>query len=123
MMKINVYKRLTHEYRIGYDHLNDHAFVGVGKMLKPKVISRDSDGTGYTSRTVLTFTGAQKRAIEARHGKGNRHWIARAIEDSLDYGCSCEHDCCGHMQTYSVVSPVPGKPREYSVELRNFMNV
>lgn len=122
-MKINIYKRVTHGYRIGYDHLNDHVFVAVGKMLKPKVVEYDDDGTGYTQHTIVTLSGAQKRAIEARHGKGIRHWVARAIEDSLDYGCCCEHDCCGHTQTYATATPVPGKPREYRVEIRNYMNV
>lgn len=52
-----------------------------------------------------------------------RHWIERAIAESLSERCYCAHDCCGHWQRNSYVAQVPGKKRAFKVELHCFMNV
>ncbi|WP_321966984.1 hypothetical protein [Burkholderia cepacia] len=81
------YKRLTHRYAIGWQHLDEHEYLGEFRVLNVRnfpLSDGDVEDVGervYTIRVPRLVSDSDIRA---------------ALVSELSYGCRCEHDCCGH---------------------------
>lgn len=89
MIRTSLFRRLTHKYRDGWSHEDQHEYLCGAKLTPAKLVREpegfDDGGTYIMHATVPRgFSPRQARAIE------------QALEDSLG-GSSCrhEHDCCG----------------------------
>ena len=109
MRQHHIYARLTHKYVNGWKDLDRHEYVATVKLTPRRVTSEDDDGgyTAVTSGRVTSKALAQAHAMW-RHlpaelrGPSFRRWFANAVASEFDHGCRCEHDCCGHYQSYGT---------------------
>ena len=109
MRQHHIYARLTHKYATGWKDLDRHEYVCSLKLTPRRVTTEDEDG-GYTAVTsgrvtskALTKARALWRSLPAElRGASFRHWFAGAVASEFDHGCRCEHDCCGHYQSYGT---------------------
>jgi hypothetical protein len=86
----NFSKRLTFRYRAEFSDNDKWARVGDYRILKSR---HSASGRSDSARRVMTLR--VKSSCSPRE-------IVSALEDSLAYGCSCEHDCCGHVFCHFV---------------------
>jgi hypothetical protein len=109
-MKITLFKRLTNKYRLGWDDLNTHQFLGVAKMLTPRLVEDHGiDGKMHMTRII----------VPAALGSAD---LSYAISSSLSYShCRHEHDCCGCATVGADVRRL--SRRQYSVKLFTSYNV
>lgn len=84
-------RRLTHGYVNGWKDLEKWHDLGTGRVIRRKDAREDSDG-GYSQLVIIE--------VEPDAGKYRPRNIMRAIADTMQHGCRCEHDCCGHIQTH-----------------------
>lgn len=110
--KFPLYKRVTHMYRLGYDHLDEWEALGNARITEPKVVSDEGWSRGL--RAVVEVPPDVLGSCPAGD-------IRQAIEASLDYGCRCEHDCCGCWSQYARAYRT--KRREWVVKLTQSRNV
>jgi hypothetical protein len=106
------HKPLTSQYRSGWSHLERSEYVGAFKLLGNSFdnVIYSADGEHRTRLlSVVAPRGVKKRDA------------VKALEFELDYGCRCEHDCCGHWQARARAKKVKG--RKYFVEISEYMNV
>lgn len=107
---IELYERLTHQYRDGWRYLDDERYLGTAKLLAYR-LTRDegSDGNTHVTRVIAPTS---LRAVD----------LTRAIEDSLSGSyCRHEHDCCGCPSTYAYARRVSA--REYTVQVNTSYNL
>jgi hypothetical protein len=88
--KFNLSRQLTHRYNAAWSHLNESEDVGTARAIVCKDWGKP-DPHGESRRTLLILCVSSTEPDEA---------VEEAIGDTLQYSCRCEHDCCGHSQTY-----------------------
>lgn len=94
----------TGKYRVSYDYLNDHEYLGQAKVLAARNKSESDDGTSvqFTQRVVA---GSWFDASNPKHVER----VARSIAYSFSRDCRCEHDCCGCWNGGAWVEHVKGR--------------
>lgn len=95
MEAINIYKRLTHRYVGGWEHLDKHEFVGMLKLtpsVKTKPAGEIDEGPTYVQFCRVPASIAIEDAVRA------------LIDTRSSHGCDCEHDCCGCASYYVDVA-------------------
>lgn len=102
--------QLTHEWARGYSHLEKRHELGEATITRQGKRKEREDY--YSQLLILSFPKSGYRP-------GN---IIRAIHDTLQSFCRCEHDCCGHMQT-SVHSVRPLCDGLFAVRTGGYRNV
>jgi hypothetical protein len=109
-MQITLFKKLTNKYRLGWDHLDSHQFLGYAKMLTPRLITDEGiDGKMSITRVI---------APAALGGTD----LSTHIATSLSYShCRHEHDCCGCATVGADVRRL--SRRQYSVKLFTSYNI
>ena len=109
-MQITLFKKLTNKYRLGWDHLDSHQFLGQAKMLTPRLVYDDGiDGKMSITRVIAP----------AALGSTD---LSTHIATSLSYSrCRHEHDCCGCATVGADVRRL--SRRQYSVKLFTSYNV
>lgn len=105
--------RLSHKYVSGWNHLDQWHPVGIARPVPTGRPSRwDENGESFRSFELLEVNAGNTRPAN----------VKRAIEDTMQTGCRCEHDCCGHVQSY--VSRVRRlKSNLYAVTVRGYRNI
>ena len=107
MKNHHIYARLTHKYRAGWSYLDRHEYVFDLKLTPYKVSHLHDDGA--VDHILFGRISAKQREQARkvweglpRQDRGNfKHWLSRAIAGEFAGGCQCEHDCCGHYQSYA----------------------
>jgi hypothetical protein len=84
--KITLERRLTHRYNVGWSHLDDNEEVGTARVVSSRTKRNDGE-----SQRVFSL-------LLVKSGEGEQS-IKDAIRDTMQSGCRCEHDCCGHWQS------------------------
>ena len=110
MNKHHIYARLTHKYRAGWSHLDRHEYVFDLKLTPHKLVNRTDDGD--LDHLLFGRISAKQREQARkvweklpRQDRGQfKHWLCRAISSEFVSGCQCEHDCCGHYQSYAATA-------------------
>ena len=100
---------LTHKWATGWNHLDESHDLGSCVTTREK--SPKWTGESFRQFLVLDATSPYRPRN-----------IMRAIRDTLQHGCRCEHDCCGHIQSYVLRIRHLGGSR-YAVILGGYMNV
>jgi hypothetical protein len=80
---------LTHKYVTGWNHLDDHHDIGEAIVTQAKDRKWDERGESFRQSLVLDVNAPGYRPRN----------IMRAIADTMQHGCRCEHDCCGHVHS------------------------
>ena len=109
-MKIDVFERLTHQYRDGWSGEDQHQYIGRAKVLRYQRLA--DDGIDGKSHKTLIIAPAALRGTD----------LSNAIADTMGgSNCRHEHDCCGCPTTYVDVRRI--SRREYSVQLHTYYNI
>jgi hypothetical protein len=82
--------RITHTYVPGWNDLDKWHDLGVATLARVKPARWAENGESYRQLEIVRVDSPGYRPRN----------IMRAIEDTMQSGCRCEHDCCGHIQTY-----------------------
>ena len=80
--------RLTHGYNSGWSHLDKWHSLG-----EARVIANGKRRENFDSYRLLQIV--EVIAPGYRHKN-----VIRALQETMSYGCRCEHDCCGHFSGY-----------------------
>ena len=84
--------QLTHKYNAGWSHLDESHHLGECRVTASKERKSDDRGESFSQLLIVeTDTGSSK--YRPRN-------IIRAIHDTFQSSCRCQHDCCGHISTY-----------------------
>ena len=104
--KIQLYKRLTHNYRDAWRHLDGDQYIGDAKQLG---VTRHIPSTGYDDGGEYHFRVIAPSALKGRD-------LSRPISQTMT-GSSCAHeyDCCGCASTRASVRRIDR--RTYSVKV------
>lgn len=98
------YKRLTRKYRSGWSHLDEAVYIGTFKQLQRKLFHVDR----HDENRIYLFNVITPKGLKSAD-------VRDALYDSYEYGCKCEHDCCGHWFGWAFdVKKI--KPNEWSVK-------
>jgi hypothetical protein len=109
-MQITLFKKLTNKYRLGWDYLDAHQFLGYAKMLTPRLVT-DEGIDGRMSITRVIAPAALGSTDLSTH-----------IATSLSYShCRHEYDCCGCATVGADVRRL--SRRQYSVRLFTSYNI
>jgi len=82
--------RLSYKYRTGWSHLDRWQEIGTARRVPTGRPARwDENGESFRSLELL----------EVNAGTTRPENVKRAIGDTMQEGCRCEHDCCGHIQS------------------------
>ena len=124
---IELYVRLTSTYRTGWQGLDHWEHIGPVKHTRLVDVSSPDEDDYETHRCLVTIPKDTLRTARRihRHAKPTANfsrWLGNQVAALFDYGCQCEHDCCGHMQRYGVANKVDGK-WEFTVKARGCRNV
>lgn len=86
--RIKLERQTSRRYRAGYDYLNPREHVGTARVLthKPHGFAREDSKRSFALLLVTS--------------KDTPDNITDAIHDTMRHSCTCEHDCCGHVQSY-----------------------
>jgi hypothetical protein len=104
--------RLTRKYVTGWSHLDIHHELGEATLVAMKPARWDTHGESYRQLQLVRVPPSPYRVRN----------IIRAIHDTMQHGCTCEHDCCGHIQTHvSKVRPLC--PGLFAVTVRGCRNI
>lgn len=107
------YKRITHKFNEGWKDLDQQEYIGRFKQLGIK-----AGGVHYTDdegSTDMKLTFVAPKGVNAEDA-------IEVIRNELSYGCRCEHDCCGHMQSYGRdIKRVKG--RIFTAVLHRYPNI
>jgi hypothetical protein len=108
MHQINVYKRLTHKFTLGWSHEDEWDAGTAVKILPMKLVASTDDTETYTQRVIAPSS----------HRKTD---LSYAIASTLSHsGCRHEHDCCGCVQFHAIVRKVSA--REYVARVQAYRN-
>lgn len=126
---IDLGARLTQQYNTGYAYLDEWEVIGPAKQTQLREVQGDPDNYdgGSTSTCLVVLPPSTLKAARRiyRYAKVDTHfyrWLSNQIATTFDHACQCEHDCCGHLQSYGSVTRIDGK-REFSVTIRSYRNV
>ncbi|KWN05905.1 hypothetical protein WT83_27895 [Burkholderia territorii] len=81
------YKRLTHHYALGWEHLDEHEYLGDFRVLNVRYFP--SAGGDYDDLGERVYTIRAPRLLSEAD-------IRDTLVSELSFGCRCQHDCCGH---------------------------
>lgn len=104
----HIYARLTHKYRAGWSHLDNHEYVFDLKLTPPRLLRAADNGDidqvmhGRLNTKQREQAKAVWEKLPSRDRPPFKHWLRDVIAGAFDRGCQCEHDCCGHYQSYAV---------------------
>lgn len=99
MQQIDIYKRLTHKFNLGWSHEDEWETAATVKVLPLKVISTTDDSYTVTHRVIAPSS----------HRKTD---LSNAIASTMTRsGCRHEYDCCGCASHHATVRRVSA--REY----------
>lgn len=101
------YLRTTFHYNAGWSALDGSAPVGEFRLLRSRTSRADP---GVSIHTVRAPTGVAADLVR------------RALIDTFETACRCEHDCCGHPFT-TVDRLERGQRRHWFVTVRQRLNV
>lgn len=120
--RFQIHQRLTRAYSEGHAHLDEWRPVCWALQTEPRRVVTDLDSRDHRFLVVLSpeQLAQAKRTID-KGGRTFRRAMEQAIEDTFSNGCSCEHDCCGHIQTSVRVRCIG--PRVFSVTTHGVRNV
>ena len=126
MNKHPIHARLTHQYSAGWSHLDRFEYIATLKLTPPTLQKRYDDGD--TNHIMYGRLSAKQREQARkvweelpRLGRLKfKHWLQGAISSTFETGCRCEHDCCGHYQTYAVADLYG---RRVVVTVHNYRNL
>jgi hypothetical protein len=82
---------LTRKYVPGWSHLDNSHPIGNARIIS----SKEGRGGDWESSSQLVL-------IEVDTGRDHYrpHNVMRAIHDTMQQGCRCQHDCCACVQTH-----------------------
>lgn len=104
--KITLSRQTSHKFNAAYAYLNDTEDVGTARLMASKPFRGDADRAFRLLK------------VQSADSVSN---VMQAIRDTFRRACSCEHDCCGHMQTY-IGSIRPLKNGFYAVIESSYRN-
>ena len=111
-----LYQRLTHKYAEGWaselDRWHYIGDAGILKYGKPVYLDKYGESWNTVIRVKLSYLAhdaTEEQAMDAMRTLFNR-------------ACRCEHDCCGHVQSYGTTVR-KDKRREYLVRVHSYVNV
>lgn len=84
MVKFKAQARLTRNYNSPWRNLDQWGEEFSFKELGGRRVKLDDDGSFHWSMRVI----GSKTRDQAEQGS--------ALRDHYEFGCKCEHDCCGH---------------------------
>jgi hypothetical protein len=108
MHQINVYKRLTHKFTLGWSHEDEWDTGTAVKILPLKMVASTDDTDTFTQRVIAP---SSHRKTDLSHA------IASTLSRS---GCRHEHDCCGCVSYHAIVRRVSA--REYVARVNAYRN-
>lgn len=103
-----IYARLTHNYAAGWAHLDQWEHLFNLKLTPPRLLRAADNGDidqvmhGRLNTKQREQTKAVWEKLPSRDRPPFKHWLRDVIAGAFDRGCQCEHDCCGHYQSYAV---------------------
>jgi hypothetical protein len=105
--------RLSHKYVNGWSNLDRWHYIGDARPIPTGRASRwDENGESFRRFELLEVNAGNTRPDN----------VKRAIMDTMQTGCRCEHDCCGHVQSYvSAVRRLDSNL--YAATVRGYRNV
>lgn len=109
METLHLYRRTSHKYRDGWQHLDSSEYVATARLTPAKMVEEprdfDEGGTYIMHATIPTTS------------RKHRESIIRALHDTLG-GSECRHeyDCCGCASRYVKATP-SGKRHRYVVKM------
>ncbi len=109
------YRRLTFQFNDSWKDEDEHQYVGEFMILKCRIRHPSLQDSSNGEAGERIYTVRVPRGV-------SRDDIINALRDSFTYGCRCEHDCCGHLQSYAYL-PRRQKRRTWMVEVRSYYNV
>ena len=99
MHSINIYRRLTHKFSLGWSHEDEWETAAPVKILPLKLVASTDDSDTFTQRVIAPSS----------HRKTD---LSRAIASTLSRsGCRHEYDCCGCISFRATVRRISA--REY----------
>jgi hypothetical protein len=99
MEQINIYKRLTHKFNLGWSYEDEWEAAALVKVLPAKWVASTDDSSVFIERLIAP---SSLRKTD----------LTRAIASTLTHsGCRHEHDCCGCPSYHATVRRVSA--REY----------
>jgi hypothetical protein len=114
-IKFDGYRRLTFQFNDGWKDEDEHEFLGEFMILKSRIRQSSNHDTSNGEAGERIYTVRAPRCVSEAD-------IINALRDAFTSGCRCEHDCCGHLQTYAYL-PKRQKRRTWVVEVRCYYNV
>ena len=103
MQQIDIYKRLTHKFNLGWSHEDEWDTAATVKVLPYKVIDINDDSYTVTQRVIAPSSHRKTDLSSA---------IASTFSRS---GCRHEYDCCGCVSFHAIVRRVSA--REYVAKI------
>ena len=109
------YRRLTFQFNDGWKGADEYQYLGEFMILKSRLRHSNHQDSSNGEAGERIYTVRVPRGI-------SRGDIINALRDTFTNGCRCEHDCCGHLQTYAYL-PRRQKRRTWVVEVHCYYNV
>jgi hypothetical protein len=101
MYNVNVYKRLTHRYAMGWASLDNHEYLGAAKATPARMVRQPAEGEYSDGGTYVQFVRLPA-GLSARQRREARQAIADTMTSSR---CRHEFDCCGCISHYARAYP------------------
>lgn len=86
--RFDLERQLSRKYRAAYAYLNPSEHVGSARVLARKPHGKGDDESARSFSLLIV------------NSKDTPDNIMSAIRDTMQHACQCEHDCCGHMQSF-----------------------
>ncbi len=102
--------RKTFKYNDAYSQLDEWEEIGTVRQLNIRTISKDEES-------------AKAHALVSVQSKASAEDIKSALRDMFRRACRCEHDCCGHFQSYASRVRRAGKSSLYFVTIYSNRNI
>jgi hypothetical protein len=111
LQQIDLNVRTSHKYRLAWDHLNSHHRVGFAEIVESTTEWNDEGDVGTKTMLLNVYAKGYRPAN-----------VERAIRDTIQWSCGCEHDCCGCTSGY--VSDIKRrKGNSYKVVVNLSLNI
>jgi hypothetical protein len=104
--------RMSHKYHTGWNGLDRWQTIGKAIVTKSGDAKWDDQGEGFKQ---VILVEAEAPGIRPAN-------VKRALSDRFASGCRCEHDCCGHVQTFTHRVFHMGGDR-YAVSIYGYRNI
>lgn len=102
--------RRTHQYNSGWSHLDEWQDIGTARHLGDQRRTTDHDSVRVSRIWSVSSTASAED-------------IRRALLDLETHGCTCDHDCCGHMQWLGINARRVGKTNIWVTRASGYRNV